>query len=289
MFEGVYTAIVTPFAADGNVDEDAFRALLEAQVAAGVDGVVPAGTTGESPTLNFAEHRKVIETAVEVCGGRIRVIAGTGGNSTAEALDLTRHAKDVGADASLQVTPYYNKPSQAGLVKHFCAAADVGLPVVLYSIPGRSGIPIEIETVAELAKHPGIVAVKEAGGSVDRVSHLVRACGLTVLSGDDMLTLPMMVVGAKGVISVASNIIPREVSALVHAALDGDWETARKTHATYHRFFSSLFLESNPVPVKTALALMGRLTEEFRLPLCTMSPRNRAALEAALRDCGLLS
>lgn len=289
MFEGVYTAIATPFAADGSVDDDAFRRLLEAQIEGGVDGVVPVGTTGESPTLDFDEHHHVIDIAIEICRGRIQVIAGTGGNSTEEALKLTQHAKDRGANGTLQVTPYYNKPSQNGLIRHFSAIADVGLPVVLYNIPGRTGIPIELRTVAELAKHPNIVAVKEAAGSVDQVSHLVRACDLDILSGDDMLTLPMMVVGAKGVISVASNIIPGDVAKMVHAALSGDWETARSMHGRMHRLFCDLFLETNPVPVKTALAMLGHACESVRLPLCEMTATNRSALEATLRDYGALS
>jgi len=288
MFEGVFTAIVTPFTPDGALDDSAFRALLEAQIEGGVDGVVPVGTTGESPTLNFEEHHQVIERAIEVCRGRVKVIAGTGGNSTEEALELTRHAKDCGADGTLQVTPYYNKPSQQGLIRHFTAIADIGLPVVLYNIPGRTGIPIAVDTIAELAGHPGIVAVKEAAGSVDQVSLLVRTCDLTILSGDDMLTLPMMVVGAKGVISVASNIIPADVSKMVHAALGGDWETARGLHGRMHKLFCDLFLETNPVPVKTSLAMMGKVGEVFRLPLCEMTASNRALLEATLREYGVL-
>ncbi len=288
MFEGVYTAIVTPFTPDGAVDDQTFCALLEAQIDGGVDGVVPVGTTGESPTLNFEEHHEVIERAIDVCKGRVQVIAGTGGNSTEEALELTRHAKDRGADGTLQVTPYYNKPSQQGLIRHFSAIADIGLPVVLYNIPGRTGIPIELDTIAELAGHPNIVAVKEAAGSVDQVSLLVRTCDLTILSGDDMLTLPMMVVGAKGVISVASNIIPADVSKMVHAALGGDWETARDFHGRMHKLFCDLFLETNPVPVKTSLAMMGKVEEIFRLPLCEMTAANRAALETSLRDYGVL-
>jgi 4-hydroxy-tetrahydrodipicolinate synthase len=288
MFEGVYTAIVTPFTPDGALDDSAFRALLEAQIEGGVDGVVPVGTTGESPTLNFVEHHRVIEQAIEVCKGRVKVIAGTGGNSTEEALELTLHAKECGADGTLQVTPYYNKPSQQGLIRHFTAIADIGLPVVLYNIPGRTGIPIAVDTIAELAGHPGIVAVKEAAGSVDQVSLLVRTCDLTILSGDDMLTLPMMVVGAKGVISVASNIIPADVSKMVHAALGGDWETARVLHGRMHKLFCDLFLETNPVPVKTSLAMMGKVEEVFRLPLCEMTASNRALLEATLREYGVL-
>lgn len=288
MFKGVYTAIATPFTSDGGVDYDAFRALIEFQIENGVDGIVPVGTTGESPTLNFDEHHQVIATAIEVCQGRAQVIAGTGGNSTAEALELTRQAKDAGADGTLQVTPYYNKPSQAGLIRHFSAVADIGLPTVLYNVPGRSALPIDIDTIVELAPHPHIVAVKEAGGSVDRASQIADRCDLAILSGDDMLTLPMMIVGATGIISVASNIIPKEVSALTHAALAGDWETARQLHARYHRLFSAMFVETNPVPVKTALALMGRCEEHVRLPLCELSDASRARLTAILKDYELI-
>ncbi len=288
MFKGVYTAIATPFNSGGGIDDDAFRALIEFQIENGVDGIVPVGTTGESPTLNFEEHESVIATAIETCRGRAKVIAGTGGNSTEEALRLTRNAKDAGADGTLQVTPYYNRPSQAGLVRHFAAVADVGLPTVLYNVPGRSALPIDIETIVELAAHPHIVAVKEAGGSVDRASQIADRCDLAILSGDDMLTLPMMIVGAVGVISVASNIIPREVAALVHAALDGDWNTARKLHARYHRLYSEMFIETNPVPVKTALALMGRCEATVRLPLCELSDASRARLTATLKDYELI-
>lgn len=288
MFKGVYTAIVTPFTRQGDVDAARFKDLLEFQIAGGVDGVVPVGTTGESPTLDFDEHCRVVELAVATCAGRVRVIAGTGGNSTREAVDLTRHAKDCGADGTLQVTPYYNKPSQAGLIRHFSTVADIGLPTVLYNIPGRCVIPIEVETVAELARHPNIVAIKEAGQSVDRVSRLVRACDLEILSGDDMLTLPMMIVGAVGVISVASNIIPAEVAAMVNAGLRGDWETARTLHARYHALFTDLFIEPSPAPVKAALAMMGKIDASVRSPLCEMGDANRDRLAATLRASGVI-
>lgn len=289
MFRGAFTAIVTPFGEDGEVDYAAYRSLIEFQLERGVDGIVPVGTTGESPTLDFQEHHRVIETAIEVCRGRALVIAGTGGNSTREALELTRRARDAGADGTLQVTPYYNKPSQAGLIRHFEAVADLGLPTVVYNIPGRSALGIDLETLETLAAHPHIVAVKEAAGSVDRVSHLVRRCDLDVLSGDDVLTLPMMAVGAVGVISVASNLIPAQVAEMVHAALAGDWERARQLHAAHHRLFSALFLETNPVPVKTALGLAGRIRPDVRLPLCEMSEAHRDELGRVLSDYGLLS
>jgi 4-hydroxy-tetrahydrodipicolinate synthase len=288
MFRGAFTAIVTPFGENGEVDYAAYRSLIEFQLEQGVDGIVPVGTTGESPTLDFQEHHRVIETAVEACRGRALVIAGTGGNSTREALELTRRARDAGADGSLQVTPYYNKPSQAGLIRHFEAVAEVGLPTVLYNIPGRSALAIELETVQTLAAHPHIVAIKEAAGSVDRVSRLVGCCDLDVLSGDDILTLPMMAVGAVGVISVASNLIPGPVAAMVHAALQGDWTRARELHRQYHRLFCAMFLETNPVPVKTALGLVGRIRPDVRLPLCALSEAHQAELAQILAAYDLL-
>lgn len=289
MFQGVYTAVVTPFRDDGDVDYAAYRALLEFQIEQGVDGLVPVGTTGESPTLTMEEHLQVIQTAVEVCRDRVPVIAGTGGNATAEALELTRRAKDMGVAGTLQVTPYYNKPSQTGLMRHFTAVADLGLPVMLYNIPGRTGRAIEVDTVAELARHPQIVAVKEAGGSVDQVSRYRQCCDLDILSGDDVLTLPMMAVGAVGVVSVAANLIPKEVASMVHAALRGEWDTARSLHeACYTLFRTLLTLDTNPVPVKTALALTGRCSPAFRLPLSPLSAPAQDALRAVLERHGLI-
>ncbi|MCX6997938.1 MAG: 4-hydroxy-tetrahydrodipicolinate synthase [Kiritimatiellaeota bacterium] len=288
MWQGAYTALVTPFNRNGAVDYDKLRALIEEQVAAGMDGIVPAGTTGESPTLDYAEHNQVIAVCVQAARKRFKVIAGTGANSTKEALELTRHALDAGADATLQVTPYYNRPSQTGLLRHFTAVADLGLPMVLYNIPGRTGREIELATVVELAQHQHIVAIKEAGGSVDRVSQLVQRCALEVLSGDDALTLPMMAVGAVGVISVASNVAPRPVADLVRAALRGDWPTAQALHRQYYRLFTDLFLDTNPVPVKAALALQGKIEETYRLPLCEMAPPLRQQLAACLRQLGLI-
>lgn len=288
MFEGIYTALVTPFRSDGSFDEPAFRSLIDSQLKGGVDGIVPVGTTGESPTLDMGEHNRVIETAIDATAGRIKVIAGTGGNATAEALTLTKHAKDAGADGTLQVTPYYNKPTDAGLIRHFTDIADIGLPVILYNIPGRTGLSLSFGLLEELAGHPNIVAVKEAGGDVDRVSHLVRRCDLEILSGDDMLTLPMMAVGGIGVISVASNIIPRELRDMVHDALDGNWDRARDLHRTYHELFCTLFIETNPIPVKTALHLMGRMEAVFRPPLAPMGEENLSFLRASLKNVGLV-
>ena len=221
MFKGAYTALATPFRPDGSVDFAKLREMVDFQISGGIDGLVPVGTTGESPTLDMDEHVDVVRAVVEAAAGRVKVVAGTGGNSTAEALELTQKALDAGADGTLQVTPYYNTPTQAGLVRHFSAVADLGLPVILYNVPGRAGCEIAIATIAELARHPKVVSVKEAAGSVDRVSRIKDACEIDVLSGDDALTLPMMSVGACGVISVASNVAPKAVADLVHAAAAG--------------------------------------------------------------------
>lgn len=288
MFEGAYTAIVTPFTKDNRVDYGKFNELIERQIQGGMDGIVPVGTTGESPTLDNEEHKKVIETAVETCRGRIKVIAGTGANSTSEALELTGFALRVGADGTLQVSPYYNKPNQEGLYRHFSAIADLGLPVILYNIPGRCGVEIAVDTVARLAQHPNIKAVKEAAGSLPRVSQILALCDLCVLCGDDPLTLPMMAVGAKGVISVAANVAPKPVADLVHAVLDGRWQDARRLHQTYFQLFSDMFLDTNPIPVKAALALMGQIEETYRLPLCAMSPDLKKRLADTLRKVKLI-
>ena len=288
MFKGSYTAIVTPFNRDGSIDYSAFRALIDIQSRAGIDGIVPMGTTGESPTLDYAEHNRIIAEAVAAAHGRMKVIAGTGANSTAEALELTRHALESGADGSLQVTPYYNKPNQEGLYRHFSTVADVGLPVVLYNIPGRTGREIAVETVMRLARHPKIVGIKEAGGSVDRVSAIVSRCRITVLSGDDSLTLPMMAVGASGVISVVSNVAPKIVVRMVRAALDGNYKEARRLHLKYYRLFTDLFIDTNPIPVKAAMAMMGQIEEVYRLPLCPMTRSLRDQLGKTLRELKLI-
>lgn len=286
--QGVYTALVTPFSR-GAVDFGKLRELVEFQIAGGVDGIVPVGTTGESPTLSFEEHMKVIEITIETAKKRCQIIAGTGANSTSEAIELTKHAKTAGADATLQVTPYYNKPTPEGLYRHFSTVADqTGLPVVLYNVPGRSGVPIAVETIARLSKNPLIVAVKEAGGSVERVSAILDVCDITVLSGDDMLTVPMMAVGATGIISVASNIIPAELKTMVNAAAAGDFGKAMTLHKKYYCLFRDLFVETNPIPIKTAMAMKGMIAEEFRLPLCEISAVGREKLVAALKRCGIL-
>lgn len=288
MFEGSFTALITPFTEEGKIDFARFQDLIEFQIDEGIDGIVPVGTTGESPTLSMEEHMEVIDVAVRVANGRVKVIAGTGANSTAEAIELTMRAKDAGADGTLQVTPYYNKPSQEGLIRHFTAVADLGLPVVLYNVPGRAGKEIDISTIVHLSKHPDIVSVKEAGGSVDRVSKIKSACDIEVLSGDDALTLPMMAVGAVGVISVASNLIPAIVSELVHAAAKGDWEGAKCLHYRYYKLFNDLFIDTNPVPIKAAMEMVHQFPAVYRLPMCEMAGPLRNKLKATLEECGLL-
>lgn len=291
MFEGTYTALVTPFK-NGLVDTAAFAELIERQIAAGVEGIVPVGTTGESPTLTHDEHLRVIELAVRQAKGRTKVIAGTGSNSTAEAIEYTQAAEKLGADAALLVAPYYNKPTQHGLFEHFMSIArSVQLPLMLYSIPGRCGIEIGVETVARLAAAAAnIVAIKEAGGTVDRVSRLRQALpdSFDILSGDDGLTLPFMSVGARGVVSVASNLIPVEVKALVDAARRGDFAKAESLHRKYYSVFTDLFIESNPVPVKAAMAAKNWMTEEVRPPLAALLPGAREKLFATLQRAGIL-
>lgn len=285
---GCYTAIVTPFK-NGLVDYSALKLLVEDQIKGGVTGLVPVGTTGESPTLNFDEHMQVIEFVAQEANKRCQIIAGTGANSTSEAVHLSKRAAEIGVDATLQVTPYYNKPSGEGLYRHFTEVAEKsGLPIVLYNVPGRTGKEIPLETVVRLSSHPLVAAIKEAGGSVERVSSLLDACNLTVLSGDDNLTLPMMAVGARGVISVASNLIPAEVSAMAAMALQGDFAGALSIHRNYYPLFRDLFLESNPIPVKAALAALGKITEEYRLPLCNISEANRKKLHETLQKVEIL-
>ncbi|MEI8292362.1 MAG: 4-hydroxy-tetrahydrodipicolinate synthase [bacterium] len=289
-FAGAHTALVTPFR-DGQFDTQAFRQLIEEQIAGGISGIIPVGTTGESPTLDHDEHLKVIEVAIQAANKRCLVIAGTGSNSTAEAISLTQAAEKAGADAALLVAPYYNKPSQEGLYRHFKAIAEaVKIPLVLYSIPGRCGIEIGVETTARLARDfKNIVAIKEAGGSVERVNQLVNAlpAGFEILSGDDSLTLPFLSVGAVGVISVASNIIPAEVSSMVRHYLAGESSKALSIHKKYYPLFKDLFIEPNPVPAKFALARLGKMTSDVRLPLCEMTPANTQRLTETLSRLGL--
>ena len=291
MFKGTYTAIVTPFR-NGAVDEAALELLIQKQIRGGVDGIVPVGTTGESPTVNYEEHVRIIELSVKFAKRKIKVIAGTGGNSTSEAVYLTEHAEKVGADGSLQVAPYYNKPTQEGLFQHFREVArSTSLPILLYSIPGRCGIEVGIDTIKRLVREaPNIIGIKEAGGNPDRVTQLRLALGprFVILSGDDALTLPFMALGAHGVISVASNVFPREVAQMVRAFAQGNVKAALRLHDKWHPMFKDLFIESNPGPVKAALAIMGQIREDLRLPLVPISAKSRDQLRASMRRCGLL-
>jgi 4-hydroxy-tetrahydrodipicolinate synthase len=291
MLTGTYTAIITPFR-HGKLDAGALRSLIGRQIKAGVDGIVPVGTTGESPTLNYEEHIEVIARSVEFAAGRIKVMAGSGANSTREAIYLTTEAEKAGADSTLQVAPYYNRPTQEGLYQHFLEISRATrLPVILYSVPSRCGVEIAADTVRRLAlATPRVVGIKEAGGNADRVSQLRAALGprFSIFCGDDALTLPFMALGAHGVVSVASNIIPKQVAELVRAAARGDFKTALKLHERYYPVFKDLFIESNPGPIKAAAAMLGQIEEEYRLPLAPMSGKNRATLKATLAQCGIL-
>ncbi len=291
MFTGSLVAIVTPFR-KGKVDERALADLIEWQIANGTNGIVPCGTTGESATLSHDEHNRVIELTVEVVRRRVPVVAGTGSNSTDEAIALTKHAKQAGADAALLITPYYNKPTQEGLYRHYRAVAEaVDLPLVLYNIPGRTGVNMLPATIVRLTALPTIVGVKEGSGSVQQASDLVQMCGdrLTVLAGDDALTLPMMAVGGKGVITVTANIVPAEMARLVAAFAEGKIEEARRIHFKLSPLFAALFFETNPIPVKEALSLMGKIDPELRLPLCSMAPDTREKLVQVLKDTSLIT
>jgi 4-hydroxy-tetrahydrodipicolinate synthase len=285
MFRGTYTALVTPFLG-GEIDVAAFERLIEGQIAAGITGIVAVGTTGESPTLSHEERERVIEMAVKIAKKRCHVLAGTGSNSTRDAVGATKHAEKLGADGALVVAPYYNKPSQEGLFRHFQAIAQAtSLPIILYNIPGRCAVDISAETVERLAGAcANIVSIKEASGSVDRVGELRARLPneFTILSGDDSLTLPFMSVGAVGVVSVASNLIPAEVCALVRASEAGDVKLARKRHRQMLPLFKDLFIEPNPVPIKTALAWRGMMSSEVRLPLCEMTSTNQDRLRRTL-------
>ena len=287
---GTITAMITPFDAKGEVDYGKLKAIVEEQVAAGVEGICAVGTTGESPTLSHEEHHKVIEKTIEFANGKVTIVAGTGANSTSEAISLTKAVIDAGgADASLQVTPYYNKPNAEGLYRHFMTVADLGLPVILYNVPGRAGREIPLDVVARLASHPNIVAIKEAAGSVDRVSAIKNMLpDFTVLSGDDSLAVPMISVGAEGVISVASNVIPKEMGDMVRFAMAGDYVKARELHFKYYSLFRDLFIDVNPVMVKEALALMGKIDRVFRLPLCETTDGNLERMKATLAGVGLI-
>lgn len=290
MFSGSFVAIVTPFR-KGKVDEKAFAELIEWQIANGTNGIVPCGTTGESATLSYEEHNRVIELTVEVVNRRVPVIAGTGSNSTDEAIALTRHAKRAGVDGALLITPYYNKPTQEGLYRHYKAVAEaVDLPLVLYNIPIRTGVNMLPATIARLSAIKNVVGVKEGSGSVQQASDIVQLCGerLTVLAGDDALTLPIMAVGGKGVVTVTANILPTDMANLVKAFATGKIEEAQRIHFKLSPLFAALFYETNPIPVKEALGMMGKIDPELRLPLCPMATDTREKLARVLKDMGLI-
>jgi 4-hydroxy-tetrahydrodipicolinate synthase len=291
IFQGSLVAMVTPFN-DGRVDETKLRELVEFHVANGTDGLVPCGTTGESPTLTHEEHKRVVEIVIQQARDRIPVVAGTGSNSTAEAIELTHHAAQAGAAGALLVTPYYNKPTQQGLYAHFRAIAQAvpDLPLIVYNIQGRTAVNVETETLARLAEIPNIVGVKEASGSLDQMTAVILACrsDFAVLSGDDNLTLPLMSVGGRGVISVVANFLAREVADVTHAALEGDWKRARDLHLKLYPVCKAMFIETNPIPVKEAMAMLGMIRAEWRLPMCAMTPANREKLRQALVQAGVL-
>lgn len=287
MLKGVYTALVTPLDRDLMIDEEALRALVDAQIAGGVSGLVPMGTTGESPTVSHDENIRVIEIVADQARGRTEIIAGTGSNATAEAVRMTKLAAGVGATFTLQVAPYYNKPSQEGFYRHFSTIADeTDLPMVVYNIPGRTGKNIENSTMLRIANHPQIVAVKEASGSLPQVMELAAAKpdSFVILSGDDNLTLPILALGGVGVVSVASNIAPRLMNQLVGSALDGDFATAREVHYRLLPLFRGIFLDTNPVPIKYAMSTRGMIQETYRLPLCSMDDELKKKLDAILRE-----
>jgi len=289
-FQGSIVALVTPFR-NGKVDEAKLRELVDFHAAQGTDAIVPCGTTGESPTLSHDEHKRVVEIVVEAARGRLPIIAGTGSNSTAEAIDLTAHAKKAGAAAALVVNPYYNKPTQEGLYRHFRAIADaVDIPMLVYNIAGRTAVNVETDTLARLVKDcANIVGVKEASGSLDQMTQVIVACGpdFSVLSGDDNITLPLMSVGGRGVISVIANLVPRDTAEMTHAALAGDWKLARDLHLRLFPLSRAMFIETNPIPVKEAMAMLGMIEPEYRLPMCRMSEANRQKLKAVLEQLNL--
>jgi 4-hydroxy-tetrahydrodipicolinate synthase len=290
MFKGSIVAIVTPFK-NGKIDEERYRELIEFQIEGGTRAIVPCGTTGESATLDMEEHNRAIDICIDAVRKRVPVIAGTGGNSTSEAIELTEHAKKSGADASLQVTPYYNKPTQEGLYEHFKAIAKaVALPQVLYNVPGRTSVNMLPQTVARLAELPEIVAIKEASGSLGQMAEIIQLAGdrITLLSGDDNVTLPVLAIGGRGVVSVVANIVPRDTADMVEAYEAGQVDQARKLFYRLFPLCQAMFYETNPIPIKTSLALMGKIDGEMRLPLCPMAPANLEKLKAALKDYGLI-
>jgi 4-hydroxy-tetrahydrodipicolinate synthase len=290
-FQGSFVAMVTPFK-NGTVDETKVRELVEFHIAHGTDGLIPCGTTGESPTLSHDEHKRVVEVVIGAARGRIRVVAGTGSNSTAEAIDLTTHAEKAGAAGALVVNPYYNKPTQEGLYRHFRAVAEsVAIPILVYNIQSRTAVNVETATLERLVRDAkNVTGVKEASGSLDQMSQVIAACGpdFSVLSGDDNITLPLLAIGGHGVVSVIANILPRETADMVHAALDGDWKRARDLHYRLFPMARAAFLETNPIPIKEAMAMAGMIEPEFRLPMCRMSDANRERLRAVLTQYSLV-
>jgi 4-hydroxy-tetrahydrodipicolinate synthase len=291
MFKGSMVAIITPFTPDGRVDEESYRRLIEFQLENGTDVIVPCGTTGESTTLDYEEHDRVIQICIEQVNKRVPVIAGTGSNSTAEAIEMSLHAKKMGADGVLLVSPYYNKPSQEGLYQHYKKIAEtVALPQVLYNVPGRTGMNMDAKTTIRLAEFANVVAIKEASGNITQAGEILFAAGdkIDVLSGDDFLTLPLMAIGAKGVISVTANIMPKEVKAMVVAIQEGRWDDARKMHLKLLEIHNTMFIESNPVPVKTAASLMGKCGATVRLPLVDMQPTTLDKLKSVMQGYGLI-
>ncbi len=292
MFKGVFTAIITPFKENGSVDEECLKKLIDFNIQNGVLGIVPCGTTGESPTLSHDEHDRVIELTVQHVNKRVPVIAGTGSNSTAEAIRLTKHAEEVGADSCLIVNPYYNKPTQEGLYRHFKAVADsVKIPIVVYNIKGRTAVNVEISTLMRLVKDcSNIVAVKEASGDINQMKDVIaqRPEGFSVLSGDDNITLELIKAGGNGVISVASNIVPDRMVAMVKAALDGNFAQAEKLNNELAPLFEVEFIETNPIPIKAGLAMKGMCEEVYRLPMCELRPENRERLKKVLEEMKII-
>jgi 4-hydroxy-tetrahydrodipicolinate synthase len=292
MFKGVFTAIITPFKEDESIDEEALKKLIDFNIEGGVSGIVPCGTTGESPTLDHEEHGRVIEIVVKHVNKGVPVIAGTGSNSTKEAIEMTKHAEEVGADACLLVNPYYNKPTQEGLYRHFKAIADsVKFPCIVYNIKGRTGINVETSTLMRLIKDcKNIVAVKEASGDINQMKDVIaqRPEGFSVLSGDDGITLELIKAGGNGIISVASNLVPDRMVAMVKSALDGNFDEAEKLNSELAPLFDVEFIETNPIPIKAALAMKGMVTEKYRLPMCELMPENREKLKKVISEMGIV-
>ncbi|MGM0508852.1 MAG: 4-hydroxy-tetrahydrodipicolinate synthase [Fusobacteriota bacterium] len=289
-FKGSYVAMITPFKSDGTIDEEKIRELVNFHIENGTSGISPCGTTGESPTLTLAEHKKVVELVVEEADGRIEVVAGAGANSTKEAVELTKHAKEVGADAVLSICPYYNKPGQKGLIAHFTEINKVGIPVMLYNVPGRTGINMEPETTKKLSELTNIKGIKEAAGSVEQVSNIVNICDedFDVISGDDSLLLPMMSVGAKGVVSVLANFMPKEVSDLIKYVENGEFDKAKDLHHKLYKLNKAMFCEPNPVPVKEAMSILGKINPNVRLPLTKIDIDNSKLLKKLMKKVEII-